>query len=95
MAKGQDQQGRYSTRPSSQTRRGSIMDSDHKPVKTFMTITRIMRRAMRKHSKKLPGCKRPNHGSASYFAYVASIRMLKEFGLDLGKLDVRYLSYKQ
>lgn len=55
-----------------------------------ISVTHIMRRAMQLHSKKLPGCPRPNEGSASFFAFVAITKMLKEHGLDLARLSKKY-----
>jgi hypothetical protein len=65
-------------------------NDDHQPIIVPITITRIMRRAMLKHSVKIPGCKRKDEGSISHFAFHACVKMLKEYGLDLKKLNAKY-----
>jgi hypothetical protein len=63
---------------------------DHETIIVPVTMTRMMRRAAKEQSKKLAGCPRPSDGSISYFVFRAMLRLFKEHGLDLEKLDPIY-----
>lgn len=65
-------------------------NDDHESVVVPITITRIMRRAMKEHSRRVPGCPRPDEGSISHFAFAAIVEKLERCGLVLRKLDERY-----
>jgi hypothetical protein len=57
-----------------------------------VSITLDMVRAAKMHSKKIPGCPRPNEGSVSWYVWTAVIEKLKRDGCDLAKIDSTYKS---
>jgi hypothetical protein len=61
------------------------MTKDHEYKNTQVQLTESMKRAMRRHSRKIPGCPRPEKGSMNHFLKYWILVGLKANGCDLKK----------